>query len=57
MYAMAKEYNNDDDFEYEFSENEMNLLEERRKKRLREDSKTDTWEEAKEIITGKRVSK
>lgn len=57
MYVMAKEYNNDDDFEYEFSEKEIEIFEERRMKRLNGDSKTFNWEEAKEMITGKKNKK
>lgn len=57
MYVMAKEYNNDDDFEYEFSEKEIEIFEERRLKRLNGDSKTFNWEEAKEMITGKKNKK
>lgn len=57
MYVMAKEYNNDDDFEYEFSEKEIEIFEERRLKRLNGDSKTFNWEEAKEMITGKKNMK
>ena len=57
MYVMAKEYKNDDDFEYEFSEKEIEIFEERRLKRLNGDSKTFNWEEAKEMITGKKNKK
>ena len=54
MYAVAKEYNDDDDFEYEFSEEEIKLLEQRTERRLKGESKTYSWQEAKDIITGKR---
>lgn len=54
MYAVAKEYNEDDDFEYRFAEEEIRLFEERTAKRLSGESKTYSWKEAKEIITGKR---
>ncbi len=54
LYAIAKEYTEDDDFEYEFSEEEIKLFEERRAKRLSGESKTYSWEEAKAIITGKK---
>jgi hypothetical protein len=57
MYVMAREYNNDDDFEYQFTENEIKIFEERRTKRLNGDSKTYNWDEAKELITGKRNKK
>lgn len=54
MYAVAKEYNGDDDFEYVFSEAEIKLLEERREKRLKQESKVYSWRDSKEIITGKK---
>jgi hypothetical protein len=57
MYAVAKEYNEDDDFEYKFTEEEIKLFEERTTKRLSGESKTYTWKDAKEIITGKKKLK
>ena len=42
MYAVAKEYNEDDDFEYKFKEEEIKLFEERTTKRLSGESKTYT---------------
>jgi hypothetical protein len=54
MYALAKEYNDEDDFEYEFTEEDIKLFDERRAKRLSGESKTYNWKEAKEIITGKK---
>ena len=54
MYAVAKEYNEEDDFEYEFTEEEIKLLDARRSKRLSGESKTFNWEEAKGVITGKK---
>jgi hypothetical protein len=54
MYAVAKEYNEDDDFEYQFTEDEIKLFEERSAKRLSGESKTYSWKDAKEIITGKK---
>lgn len=54
LYAVAKEYNGEDDFEYEFREEEIKLFEERRAKRLNSESKTFSWQEAKDMITGKR---
>lgn len=54
LYAIAKEYTEDDDFEYEFSEEEIKLFEERRAKRVSGESKTYSWEDAKAIITGKK---
>lgn len=57
MYAVAKEYNDDDDFEYEFSEEELEMFEQRRKKRLSGESKTYRRKEANDIITGKKKMK
>jgi hypothetical protein len=54
LYAVAKEYNNEDDTDYEFSEEELMVFEQRRTSRLSGDSKTYSWEEAKEMITGKK---
>lgn len=54
MYAVAREYNEEDDFEYVFSEHEIKLFEERRAKRLSGESKSYSWPEAKEIIIGKK---
>ncbi len=55
MYVIAKEYTNESDegADYSFSDADMQLLEERRKKRLSGESKTYNWDEAKNIITGK----
>ena len=54
MFALAKEYNDEDDFEYEFTAEDIKELDELREKRLTGESKTYTWEEAKNIITRKR---
>ncbi len=54
MYAIAKEYNGEDDTEYEFSDEELLVFEQRKMKRLGGESKTYSWEEAKGIITGKK---
>jgi len=54
---MAKKYKNNDDFEYQFTEHEIKILEERRMKRLDGAGKTFSWEEAKEIITRKKDNK
>lgn len=54
MYAIAREYNEDDDFEYEFSAEEIRLFEERSAKRLSGESKTYNWKDAKAIITGQK---
>jgi hypothetical protein len=54
MYAVAREYNEDDDFEYQFTEEEIKEFEERTAMRLRGESKTYSWKDAKEIIIGKK---
>ncbi len=54
MYAVAKEYNEDDDFEYEFSAEDIQRFEQRRNNRLNGESKTYSWQEAKDIITSKK---
>ena len=54
MYAVAREYNEDDDIEYQFTDEEIKLFEERRAKRLSGESKTYSWKEAKEIITNQK---
>jgi hypothetical protein len=51
---MAKEYKNNHDLEYQFTEQEIKILEERRMKRLDGVSKTFNRKEAKEIITRKK---
>jgi hypothetical protein len=50
MFAVAKEYTEDDD-NYEFTEDEIKIFEERRKARLSGKSKTYNWEETKRKIT------
>ncbi len=54
MYAVAIEYTGEDDFEYEFSDEEVKSLEDRRAKRLSSESKTYNWQDAKGIITGRK---
>jgi len=54
MFALAKEYNEEDDFDYEFTSEDIKMFDERRKKRLSCESTTYTWEQAKDIITGKK---
>jgi hypothetical protein len=54
MYAVAREYNEDDDFEFQFTDEEIKLFEERSAKRLSGESKTYSWKDAKEIITGQK---
>lgn len=53
MYALAKEYTEEDDFEYTFSAEELAIFEQRRNNRLNGESKTYGWQDAKSIITGK----
>ena len=50
MYAVAKEYSEDDDFEYDFTEEEIKVFEERKAKRLSGESKTYSWKDAKDIV-------
>lgn len=54
MYAVAREYSDDDDFEYEFTDEELQQFEQRRQKRLSGESKTYSWKETKDIIAGKK---
>jgi hypothetical protein len=54
MFALAKEYNEDDDFEYEFTADDIREFDDRREKRLSGETKTYSWPEAKDIITGKK---
>jgi hypothetical protein len=46
--------NDQDTFDYDFNGDEIKMLDERRQSRLTGKSKTYSWEEAKEIITGKK---
>lgn len=54
MYAVAKEYTGEDDYEYEFTAEEILLFEDRRAKRISGESKTYNWQDGKDIITGKK---
>jgi hypothetical protein len=54
MYAIAKTYEEDNDFEYELTEDEISLLEERRSKRLQNESKVYNWNDARDIIINKK---
>lgn len=54
LYVLAKEYNDEDDYEYEFSKEELVDFEKRRAKRISGESKTYSWKEAREIIIGKK---
>ena len=53
MFAMAKEYNEDDELYYNFTE-DIKILDERRQKRLSGESSTHTWEEVKKSITDRK---
>ena len=53
MFALAKEYN-EDEFEYAFTDEDIKIFDERREKRISGKSSTHSWQEAKEIITGKK---
>ena len=54
MYAIAKEYHEDDDFEYSFTDEEINEFEKRRADRISGQSKLYSWKEAKDKIIGKK---
>lgn len=49
MYAVAREYNEDDDFEHQFTDEEIRLFEERTARRTSGESKTYNWKDAKDI--------
>jgi len=51
MLDLAKEYDEHDDVDYEFTAEDIKELDELRAKRLSGESKTYTWEEAKKMIT------
>ena len=51
MFALAKEYY-EDNFEYEFTAEDIKEFDERRNKRLKGESKTCNWQEATAIIKG-----
>ncbi len=53
MFAMAKEYNEDDSLEYEFTAEDIKILDERRQRRLSGESTTHTWDEVKNAIINK----
>ena len=54
MLALAKEYNDDDDSDLLFTDEDIKLFDERREKRLKGESKTFGWKEAKDMITRKK---
>ena len=54
MLAMAQEYNEDDGLEYEFTAEDIKLLDERRQKRLNGESSVHSWDEVKSAITNRR---
>jgi len=53
MLALAKEYNGDDEQDFEFTAEELQIFNERRRKRLSGESNVYSWHDAKQIITGK----
>ena len=53
LYVLAMEYNND--FSHEFAAHDIKQFDERSAKRLRGESKTYTWQEAKEMASGKKA--
>ena len=55
LYAVAKEYNEEE--EYEFTEEEIKELDEKVEEWRRGETKAYTWEEAKEIILKKQPVK
>ena len=54
MFALAKEYNEDNDVDLVFTDEDIKLFDERRERRLKGESKTFGWQEAKEMITRKK---
>lgn len=54
MFVLAKEYNDDEDMEYVFTAEDIKIFDERRAKRLKGESGTYSWQEAKDMITGKK---
>jgi hypothetical protein len=52
VYALAKEYNNPQ-HEYEFSDNDIAMLEERRTAYFAGKNKASSWNEVKARVTGK----
>ena len=54
MFALAKEYNDEEEFDYAFSPEDIREFDDRNRKYLSGESKAYTWEEAKDIITKKR---
>ncbi len=53
--SSTKEYNEDDDFEYEFTSEEIKIFDEQREKRLTGESSKYSWQGAKDIITRKKT--
>ena len=54
LYAIAREYNEESEREYQFSAEELALLEEQSESYWRGDSKAYNWETVKQMITGKK---
>jgi phosphoribosylanthranilate isomerase len=53
MYALAKEYNENEDDDYIFKEEDIHLFDERSKKRSTGESKVYDWKEAMKMIVSK----
>lgn len=53
MLAIAKEYNEEENLEYEFTAEDIKVLDERRQKRLKGESTVHSWDEIKNAITNK----
>ena len=54
MLALAKEYNENDESGYEFTDEDIKEFDARRQARLNGETVMYTWEQAKEMITGKK---
>ena len=55
LFALAKEYNGDEEADYQFTDADIKIFDDRREKRLNGESATYSWDEAKEMITGKKT--
>lgn len=54
LHALAREYNNEGDGEYELTAEELSVLEEESEAYWKGESKAYDWETVKEMITGKK---
>lgn len=57
MYVLAKEYNDEDDSDHQFTTDEIKLFEQRRTSRISGKSKVYSREEAHNMIIGKKGMK